>query len=501
MLVEELEKLRESIFSLEVDPLRAAIRGEAVPDDFPHELVYKCLVAGIRYHDGFAIELRGKSLHRSLERAFNARDIMSNRIPGMEKPEDTPYCFWHPNVPSQETLRHLLKDHPTLFMRYKIGRACAAGGYVELYKELDLLPDVAIAEEAHDNLPASKGIYDMVMGTRNLYRVMDDYNLCLFDEPQAGAFLNGDTCVRSTLDKRQPCLAANGKRLEERAIPNDSLALLYAPLPRHLPTVHKDILILMAAFTGNIDRYVRLRRPRPINGEMQCIVCGIYHNTFFAKWCYEQPELAVLQKFVHARFIMNDDLTWLNKDRSFSKEDVSRIIWYPQTANRTTYLELLRLIPELKQLVAQALVVSDSPAEFARLEPEITPEIYAEIMSEARSDAFQEFLHQRLSKEEEEELAEWMELPHDIHDVAPYDHLVSKEMKQWFAKALKELTLDDVGFENREVYEPDTRDARDLMRYMSAFPKQPRDHYREERDARMRTVAGGTRKDLESETL
>ncbi|EWZ46446.1 hypothetical protein FOZG_02585 [Fusarium oxysporum Fo47] len=480
MLIEELETLRESILSLELDQLRAAIRGQEVPDDFPHELVYKCLVAGIRYHDGFAIELRGKSLHQSLERAFNARDIISNRIPKMEKPEDIPYCFWHPGVPSQGTLRQLLKNYPTLFMRYKVGRACAAGGYEELYKELDdLLPDVAIAEEARDNLPVSKGICDMVM---------------------VGAFLNGDTCVRSTLEKRQPvhheifpppfditedwCLAADGKRLEERPIPSDILSLLYAPLPPHLPSVEKDILIPMAAFTGNIDRYVRLRRPHPLNGEMQCIVRGIYHNTFFAKWCYEQPELAVLQKFVHARFIMNDDLTWLNSDRPFSKEDVPRIMWYPQTANRTTYLELLRLIPELKQLVAQALVVSDSPSDVARLEPEITSEIYAEIMSGVRSDAFQEFLHQRQSNEEEEELAEWMELPHDIHDVALYDHLASKEIKSWFAKALKELTLDDVGVENREVYEPDTRDARDLIRYMSAFLKKPRDHYREAREAR-----------------
>ncbi|KLO90242.1 Uncharacterized protein LW93_5699 [Fusarium fujikuroi] len=508
MLVEELKTLREGIRPLELDLLRAAIRGEAVPDDFPHELVYKCLVAGIRYHDGFAIELRGKHLRQSLERAFNARDIMSNRLPEMEKPEHIPYCFWHPDVPTQETLRQLLKVHPTMFMRYKIGRACAAGGYAELYKDLDLLPDVAIAEEARDNLPASQGIYDLVMGAKSLYRVMDDYNLCLFDEAEAGVFLNGDTCVRSTLDKGQPvhheifppsfditedwCLAADGERLEERTIPNDTLALLYAPLPRHLPTVDKDILILMAAFTGNIDRYVRLRRPRPVNGEMQCIVRGIYHNTFFAKWCYEQADLAVLQKFVHARFVMNDDLTWLNNERPFTKEDVPRIIWYPQTANRTTYLELLRLIPDLKQLVAQALVVSDSPSEFARLEPEITPEIYSEVMSEARSDAFQEFLHQRLSNEEEEELAEWMELPHDIHDVAPYDHLVSKEMNPWFAKALKEVALDDVGFENREVYEPDTRDARDLMRYISAFPKQPSDHYREERDTGM-----GTQKELE----
>ncbi|KAF9766576.1 hypothetical protein IL306_000997 [Fusarium sp. DS 682] len=516
MLVKELKKLRDGIFSLELDPLRATIRGQEVPEDFPHELVYKCLVAGIRYHHGFAIELRGKSLHQSLERAFNARDIMSNQVPEMKKPEDIPYCFWHPDVPSQDTLRQLLTDHPTSFMRYKVGRACAVGGYTELYKELDLLPDVAIAEEARDSLPVSKDIYELVMDAPNLYCVMDDYNICLHDKPQVGAFLNGDTCVRSTLDKRQPvnhelfpppfditedwCLGADGKRLEERAIPSDTLALLYAPLPRHLPTVDKDILILMAAFTGNIERYSRLRRSRAINGEMQCIVRGIYHDTFFARWCYEQPELAVLQKFVHARFIMNDDLTWLNNIKSVSKHDIPRIIWYPQPADQTTYLELLRLIPELKQLVAQALVVSDSPYAFIRLEPEITPEIYAEIKSEARSDLFHEYVDQRVSEEEKEELDEWRELPHDIHDVAPYDHLVSKEMKPWFTHALKEITLDDVGFENREVYEPDTRDARDLMRYMSAFPNKPRDHYQEEQDARMRRITGGKEENLEAGT-
>ncbi|KAF5574928.1 uncharacterized protein FSUBG_13988, partial [Fusarium subglutinans] len=116
MLVQELKTLREGILPLELEPLRAAVRGDAVPEEFPHELVYKCLIAGIRYHDGFAIELR-------------------------------------------DTLRQLLKAHPTLFMRYKIGRACAAGGYEELYKELDLLPDVAMAEEARDSLPASQDDY------------------------------------------------------------------------------------------------------------------------------------------------------------------------------------------------------------------------------------------------------------------------------------------------------------------------------------------------------
>lgn len=40
----------------------------------------------------------------------------------------------------------------------------------------------------------------------------------------------------------------------------------------------------MTAYYGDIDRYVRLRRPVMIKNEMQCIVRGIYHNTMFAKW-------------------------------------------------------------------------------------------------------------------------------------------------------------------------------------------------------------------------
>ncbi|EGU87654.1 hypothetical protein FOPG_08537 [Fusarium oxysporum f. sp. conglutinans race 2 54008] len=477
MLIEELDRLRGGIRPLNLDMLRAIIRGQSVPEDFPHELAYKCMVAGIRHHDGFALEIRGKSLHHSIERAFHARDIMSGRVPEMEKPEDIPYCFWYPDVPGQDTLRQLLKDYPTVLMRYQVGRACAVGGYVELYKELDILPDVSIAEEARDNLPVSKDIYEL---------------------PQVGACLNGDTCVRSTLDKRQPlhyeifpppfditedwCLGADGKRLEERAIPSDTLSLLYAPLPRHLPTVDKDILVLMAAFTGNVDRYVRLRRPRTINGEMQCIVRGIYHNTFFARWCYEQPHLTVLRKFVHARFTMNDDLTWFKHNQTISKDDLPRIIWYPQQADPTTYMELFRLMPELKQLVAQALVVCNEPNDFLRVEPELTPEIYGEITNRIRSPLFREFIDQRVSYEEEEKLADWTELLHDCHDVAPYDHLVSKEMKPRFTRALEDLTLDDVGFENRRAYPPDVKDARDLMRYMSAFPNKPRDHYREEQE-------------------
>ncbi|KAK1855664.1 hypothetical protein CCHR01_01678 [Colletotrichum chrysophilum] len=35
-------------------------------------------------------------------------------------------------------------------MRYQVGRACAVADYNKLYDELQLLPDVSIAEEAED---------------------------------------------------------------------------------------------------------------------------------------------------------------------------------------------------------------------------------------------------------------------------------------------------------------------------------------------------------------
>ncbi|CAG8108457.1 unnamed protein product, partial [Penicillium nalgiovense] len=54
--------------------------------------------------------------------------------------------------------------------------------------------------------------------------------------------------------------------------------------PTDLLTVDKDILILMAAWSGNIDRYARLHQPTMINGELPCVVRGIYHHPFFAKW-------------------------------------------------------------------------------------------------------------------------------------------------------------------------------------------------------------------------
>lgn len=175
-------------------------------------------------------------------------------------------------------------------MQYQVGRACAAGGYTSLYLELDLLPDVAIAEEARDNRTSGQAIYESIINSPTRWSCMDDYNRCLHSPLRSGAYLNGDTCVRSMLNQTLPvgkstflvmrrptfditedwCLDAEGTLPGARPVDPEAVRLLYEPLPADLPTVDKDLLILMAAWSGNIDRYARLRRPTMIHGELPC---------------------------------------------------------------------------------------------------------------------------------------------------------------------------------------------------------------------------------------
>ncbi|ORY68227.1 uncharacterized protein BCR38DRAFT_334985, partial [Pseudomassariella vexata] len=55
----------------------------------------------------------------------------------------------------------------------------------------------------------------------------------------------------------------------------------------------KDILILMAAWEANIDRYYRFRRPTMLPEEVCCVKRGIYYHTTFAKWwCSELDDNA-----------------------------------------------------------------------------------------------------------------------------------------------------------------------------------------------------------------
>lgn len=82
-------------------------------------------------------------------------------------------------------------------MRYIVGRACAAAGYVDLYRELGLRPDVAIAEEAREGgTEGGAEIYRMIIAPPVKFQIMDDIHRTIDPETQIPAFLNGDTIVR-----------------------------------------------------------------------------------------------------------------------------------------------------------------------------------------------------------------------------------------------------------------------------------------------------------------
>lgn len=119
--------------------------------------------------------------------------------------------------------------------------------------------------------------------------------------------------------------------------------LLYMLLPTDLPMINKDLLIFMAAYYGNIERYARLRRPNNwVPTEVECVVRGIYHNTIFAKWWSLQPrELNMdIERAIHAHFIMNNNLSQITPDSKF----LPYCIWYPSFSHVATCKELVRRV-------------------------------------------------------------------------------------------------------------------------------------------------------------
>ncbi|KAK1762664.1 hypothetical protein QBC33DRAFT_551667 [Phialemonium atrogriseum] len=398
------------------DDCVAAMRGERAPSEQVDQLpdVMRCSVLrGIRHHHGFATELRTMSCGPEHIRALNARAIMSNEIPDIDKPEHIPYCIWYPDVATEDTYRALVRRYPQ--MRYHVGRATAVAGYVDLYRELDLLPDLAIAEEARDNAgnSGSREIFDLIVSQPARWRVMDDYARCVALETPllAKHGLNGDTAVRSLLGLRRRydgrshntsdirgshgefrpddsdheelarryfnitedwsidefssvrnASCSCGKHDRETPLPDNSdmLALLWNPLPTDLPAGDKDVLILMAAYYGDIDRYERLRRPMLVSQvEELCVRRGIYHNTMFAKWWSLQPDSDHYryQCAINARAIMNNDLSRITDQTS--EYDLPYQIWWPLRAHPETYIELARRKPSMKPAVARALIVAD----------------------------------------------------------------------------------------------------------------------------------------------
>ncbi|KAK1775161.1 hypothetical protein QBC45DRAFT_396393 [Copromyces sp. CBS 386.78] len=93
-----------------------------------------------------------------------------------------------------------------------------------LVVKLDLLPEVAVAEEARDSsAPGSQAIYESIMRQSVRYSIMGDYALAIrIENPTPGAFLNGNTCVPSMLAKIE------------------AITSHVAPRPEHLETTYSS---------------------------------------------------------------------------------------------------------------------------------------------------------------------------------------------------------------------------------------------------------------------
>lgn len=244
-----------------------------------------------------------------------------------------------------------------------------------------------------------------------VYKVLDDYNRTASpDRPLVVPGLNCDTAVRSSLDAKQAvqeleeeiddndpllggfddepdCLYHEGftrlqfnitedQSVDEREVQattefEDITPLLYSPLPRRLPALkQKDLLVNIAASEGNIDRYVRLRRPFSVPQQylqVDALVRGIYHHPLFAKWCSMQPEFLfsnAIQNAITARYIMCNDVSRVNADtRTYQ-------IWYPSWASSETYGEVLCRCPSMRQSVARAGIVTGDVSLFSAADPD-----------------------------------------------------------------------------------------------------------------------------------
>jgi hypothetical protein len=258
------------------------------------------------------------------------------------------------------------------------------------------------------------------------------------------------------------CLDAEGTLPGARAVDPKAVQLLCEPLPADLPTVDKDLLILMAAWSGNIDRYVRLRRPTMIHGELPCVVRGIYHHPFFAKWWLMQENvLQTIREAIYARLIMNNDLSWLND--STQDSDLPTLIWFPNPASEHTYTELARRRPSMAPQIACTCInanyqdlfdsLSAIPDTFLWRDAEkSTNSHYLEQIEQKATelglDRHKLSVHDSLTESTEGIASMWPDRP-DVTDLWSMA-MLDQEMRGIGFQDLtlvREMTVDQIGFE------------------------------------------------------
>lgn len=398
--------------SFKSDECRSALAGQALPRHLGNRVVRLCVVGGLRKHLDFALspevnELCETEGQEVFARARNAGMIMNDRLPDddmMRKKSWHPYCIWYPRVATEETYRQLAMAFPD--MRYQVGRACAVAGYSKLYKELDLLPDPCIAEEARENensdglvVEGARQIFEQIMAAPTRYGVMNDYERTVgSDTPKPGAHLSADTAVLHALTARQVfhkyysppedslwCsfnitedlgIDDHTMKFISHTLTDNEIALFTSPLPTDLPTMHKELLILVAAFEGNLDRWARLRRPGGNPYELLCVLPGIYKSFAMAKWLDDNPEIMesiappseikTLKRAINARWVMNNDIYRVS-DPAVPDDELPYWIWYPTIPSGRTLVKLAEARPAMRPQCARACIAGGMKEQFTKI--------------------------------------------------------------------------------------------------------------------------------------
>lgn len=398
-----------------------ALSGRALPQFLGHHVTRLCVVNGLRNHVNFGSLPEVDELCRTpgqemFARALNAGIIMNNEIPDAQLLQDAawhPYCIHYPRIASESTYRRLATTFPQL--RYQVGRACATAGYSQLYSELDLLPDACIAEEARESSKGSTAvaegaqrIYEYIMAAPTRYNVMNDYTRTIQDDQShPGACLNADTQVLASLKIRfrigeqyyarqffpwryfniteDGGIDENGvdHHAPPHALTESEATLLDSPLPRDLPTIYKDLLILAAAFEGNVDRYARLRRPGiTVKFELFCVIHGVYKSTALAHWLDRNPDIMhlvydgwcsserpeELKRAIHARRVMNNDVHHIiDADPAVPDRELPYWIWWPTIPSPSVLLQLAEKKPAMRLQCVRACIAGGYEVEYAMI--------------------------------------------------------------------------------------------------------------------------------------
>ncbi|TKW55886.1 hypothetical protein CTA1_11737 [Colletotrichum tanaceti] len=259
------------------------------------------------------------------------------------------HCIWYPDVATEDTYREVVRRYPE--MRYQVGRACAVAGYKTLLDELDLLPDVSIAEEARDN--GHTDIFEAIVAQPVRYAVMNDYTRSVdLQNPRPGACLTGDAAVRSSLQPHATAEEVEAASKEESALRR---------WPDHYFDIQEDANAV------------------PIPNEITAVVRGAYHHTPFARWletCVDEifprgNDNTTIRQAFHARFIMNDDLSRI--DSEIHGETLPESFWWPHCPHEETLRELAWRQPNFKHQVTLACIARNYRHLFLKISNGMKP--------------------------------------------------------------------------------------------------------------------------------